>query len=309
MSTHKEYALIAILATAAIVGVGPAFGYCPPDCTPKTNYTAGLMTGNNVTTVQPIVIPVSLPLSLTTDKTTYDRQSVVDVTGHVQNVIPGLPVTLRVSDSLGNIVEVSQLTVDNKGNFETKFDTSSPLWSRGGTYTIYAQYGVQQGLRMAQTQITIGTVIAGAASCQPNQLAAKVDGQQYCIGYSITGGTATGATISTISKELTVNIQSTQSGQITLTIPRTVLDAKAGVKDDSFFVLANGQEQDSFTDTPSANARTLTIPFTAGTEQIGIIGTQVVPEFGPIAALVFAIAIVSIIAVSAKTGLRLLPKY
>ncbi|HWY35665.1 MAG TPA: PEFG-CTERM sorting domain-containing protein, partial [Nitrosopumilaceae archaeon] len=34
-----------------------------------------------------------------------------------------------------------------------------------------------------------------------------------------------------------------------------------------------------------------------------------VPEFGTIAALVLAIAIISIIAVSAKTGLRLVPKY
>ncbi|MDE1815223.1 MAG: PEFG-CTERM sorting domain-containing protein [Thaumarchaeota archaeon] len=34
-----------------------------------------------------------------------------------------------------------------------------------------------------------------------------------------------------------------------------------------------------------------------------------IPEFGPIAALVLAIAIVSIIAVSAKTGLRFMPKY
>ena len=309
MSTHKEYALIAILATAAIVGIGPAFGYCPPDCTPKTNYTAGLMTGTNVTTVQPIIIPATLPLSLSTDKTTYDRQSIIDVTGHVQNVITGLPVTLRVTDSLGNVVQVSQLTLDSKGNFETKYDSSSPLWSRGGTYTIYAQYGVQQGMRMAQTQISIGTISVGASSCQSTQLAAMVDNQMYCIDYSITGGTATGATLSTSSKSLTVNLQSTTSGQITLKIPRSVLDAKSGVKDDSFFVLVDGQEQDSFTDSPSAATRTLVIPFMAGSAQIEIIGTQVVPEFGPIAALVFAIAIISIVAVSAKTGLRFMPKY
>ncbi len=309
MSTHKEYALIAILATAAIVGVGPAFGFCPPDCTPKTDYTEGLISGSNVTTVQPIIIPAALPLSLSTDKTVYDRQSIVDVTGHVQNVIAGLPVTLRVSDSFGNIVQVSQLTVDNSGNFETKFNTASPLWSRGGTYTIYAQYGVQQGMRIAQVQITIGTSSGGASSCQPTQLSATVDNQLYCIDYSINGGTATGATLSTSSKALTVNIQSTSDGQITLKIPRTVLDAKAGAKDDSFFVLVDGQEKDSFTDTPTATIRTLTIPFGAGTEQIEIIGTQIVPEFGPIAALVLAIAIVSIIAVSAKTGLRFMPKY
>jgi len=38
-------------------------------------------------------------------------------------------------------------------------------------------------------------------------------------------------------------------------------------------------------------------------------GTEIIPEFGPIAALVLAIAIISIIAVSAKTRLRLMPKY
>ena len=37
--------------------------------------------------------------------------------------------------------------------------------------------------------------------------------------------------------------------------------------------------------------------------------SEVIPEFGPIAALVLAVAIISIIAVSAKTRLRLMPKY
>ncbi|MDE1867387.1 MAG: PEFG-CTERM sorting domain-containing protein [Thaumarchaeota archaeon] len=308
MSTHKEYALIAILATAAIVGVGPAFGFCPPDCAPKANYTTGLMTGNSTTTVQPITIPVTLPLSLTTDKTTYDRQSTILVTGHAQNIIPGLPVTLRVSDSLGNVVEVDQLAVDSSGNFQTKINTASPLWTSGGTYTIYAQYGIQQGMRITQTQFSIGGG-GGTTSCQSDQLAATLNNELYCIDYSISGGTATGATLSSSSKTLTVNLQATSDGQITLKIPRSVLDAKAGVKDDSFFVLVDGEEKDSFTDMPSSNIRTLTIPFGMGAEQIEIIGTQIVPEFGPIAALVLAIAIISIIAVSAKTGLRFMPKY
>ena len=39
------------------------------------------------------------------------------------------------------------------------------------------------------------------------------------------------------------------------------------------------------------------------------LGTEIIPEFGPIAALVLAVAIISIIAVSAKTRLRLMPKY
>ena len=309
MSTHKEYALIAILVTAAVVGVGPAFGDCPPDCTPKANYTSNLMTGSNTTTVTPIIIPENLPLNIATDKTVYDRQSVIDVTGHVANIIPNTPVTVRITDSQNNVVYVNQLIVDTSGNFGTKINTSSPLWSTGGTFTLYAQYGVQQGMRMAQTQFSIGISSGGAASCQPTQLAAVSGSEQYCINYSITGGKATGATIDGSSKTLTVNLQSTTDGQITLNIPRNVLDAKAGVKDDSFFVLVDGQEKDSFTDNPSASTRTLTIPFGAGAGQVEIIGTQAVPEFGAVAALVLAIAIVSIVAVSAKTGLRLIPRY
>jgi len=308
MSTRKEYALIAILATATMVGFSPAFGLCPPDCAPKANYTAGLMTGNNNTTVQPIVIPPALPLSVTTDKTTYDRQSTILVTGHVLNQISGQPVTMRISDPLGNYVEVNQLTVDNSGNFQTKINTASPLWTVSGMYTIYIQYGSQQGMRTAQTQFSIG-VVGGQTSCQPEQLSAALGSELYCIDYSITGGAATGSSLSSLSKTLMVNIQSTSDGQIVLKIPRSVLDAKTGVKDDSFFVLVDGEEKDSFTDMPSADIRTLTIPFAAGAEKIEIIGTQIVPEFGPIAALVFAIAIVSIIAVSAKTGLRFMPKY
>ena len=43
---------------------------------------------------------------------------------------------------------------------------------------------------------------------------------------------------------------------------------------------------------------TLTIPLTAKSETVTILGSTIVPEFGPIAVLVFAIAIISIIAAS-----------
>jgi len=44
-------------------------------------------------------------------------------------------------------------------------------------------------------------------------------------------------------------------------------------------------------------------------QEIEIIGSFVVPEFGTIAVLILAIAIISIIAVSSKTKLSILPKY
>ena len=55
--------------------------------------------------------------------------------------------------------------------------------------------------------------------------------------------------------------------------------------------------------------RTLTIGFLAGTEQIEIIGTFVIPEFGTIAAMILAVAIISIVAISAKSRLSIVPRY
>ena len=57
------------------------------------------------------------------------------------------------------------------------------------------------------------------------------------------------------------------------------------------------------------SGNTLTIPCMAGIEKIEIYGSWVVPEFGVIAAMILAVAIVSIIAVTAKTKLSIVPKY
>jgi predicted secreted protein with PEFG-CTERM motif len=49
--------------------------------------------------------------------------------------------------------------------------------------------------------------------------------------------------------------------------------------------------------------------FPAGAETIEIIGTYVIPEFGTIAAMILAVAIISIIAISAKSRLSIIPRY
>ena len=54
--------------------------------------------------------------------------------------------------------------------------------------------------------------------------------------------------------------------------------------------------------------RSLNIPIKNGDTKIEIVGTHIVPEFGTIAMIVLAVAIVSIIAVSAKSRLSIMPK-
>ncbi len=190
MSTHKEYALIAILATAAIVGVGPAFGFCPPTCSPRADYTASMMAGNT-SSIQPIGQPENIiPITVTVDSTSYTHNSIIMVSGHVLHPYPGQDVAMKVISPSGNVVFATQLSLDSNGDYSTKINTASTLMAEDGQYTLY----VQQGDEQARTNQVLFQLVA-------------------------------------------------------------------------------------------------------------------VPEFGPIAALVLAIAIISIIAVSAKTGQRFMPKY
>jgi len=77
------------------------------------------------------------------------------------------------------------------------------------------------------------------------------------------------------------------------------------VQDGIFMVLVDGEEWD---DVEIVNNK-VTVMFPAGTELIEIIGTFVIPEFGTIAAMILAIAIISIIAISAKSRLSIIPRY
>jgi len=73
--------------------------------------------------------------------------------------------------------------------------------------------------------------------------------------------------------------------------------------DGSYFVLINSEEVEF-----EQMGRTLHIDYDAGTEKIEIVGSHVVPEFGTIAMIVLAVAIISIIAITAKTKTSLIPK-
>jgi len=73
--------------------------------------------------------------------------------------------------------------------------------------------------------------------------------------------------------------------------------------DGSYFVLINNEEVEF-----EQMGNTLHIDYVAGTEKIEIVGSHVVPEFGTIAMIILAVAIVSIIAITAKTRTSLIPK-
>ena len=89
-------------------------------------------------------------------------------------------------------------------------------------------------------------------------------------------------------------------GELKITLNRDIITP---FDDGSYFVLVEGQEVEFM-----QMGNTLHVDYEAGTERIEIVGSHVVPEFGTIAMIVLAVAIVSIIAITAKTRTALIPK-
>ena len=242
-----------------------------------------------------------MPISVWTDKTNYEHNDMIMVTGQVANVASGFPVTVTVVSPLNSIVTIDQLTVADDSSFETTLNTAGAMWKYDGTYTIKVNYGSAEKSNSAKVELTGGVAYTPTYStptvnkqCSANEITAS--GQ--CVPFSISGGMVTSATLNTNDNSIIININANDDGILTVTPSKTVQD---GI----FMVLVDGEEWDDV----EIVANKVTIMFPAGAEQIEVIGTFVVPEFGTIAAMILAVAIVSIIAISAKSRLSIMPRY
>jgi len=237
-----------------------------------------------------------IPISFWTDRTTYDHNDIIIVEGRVANIASGVPVTLTVMSSLNTVVKVDQIPVDEMGNFKTSFSTEGNLWKYDGTYFIKANYGSASKSNKIMVEL-VGAIDSKpmvGAGCGDSEL--SVEGN--CIPYTITGGVVTGTSVNTKDNSLIVKINAKEDGMITLSPTKQVFDG-------AFMVFVDGEQWDDI----EISGNKITVMFLAGAEKIEIFGTHVIPEFGAIAALILAVAIISIIAVSAKSKLSIMPRY
>ena len=241
------------------------------------------------------------PISISTDKPSYSDGETIIVSGEVSDLLSGYAISLQVIAPNGNRVTVEQFDAGADKMFSVEITAGGPLWKASGTYTIKVLYGTLN--RTAEATFDFG----GSTGTGPSGPSIDVEG--YNVGYSITGGSILSITADVDANSLIIEISTTSDGELTIILPRALIDALLeNGDDDDFFVLVDAEEVD-FDETKTSSDRTLIIAFFDGSEEIEIIGTFVIPEFGAIAALILAVAIISIIVVSAKTRLSLIPRY
>jgi len=261
---------------------------------------------------------------VSTDKLSYSANDVILISGEIKYIALGNQLSLIIQSPNGNIAYIGQMTVNSDNQFSTEINPGGSYWKIPGTYTI-------QITQNENNQANTSFEFKGITNVPENELEQNIiedivtddpviidsivtattltiQESTDLISYEITNGKITNVIPDLDAVSLLIDIEAINDGSITLTIPRSVLDATINDKDDEFFVLVDGEEVD-FEEISTLTDRTLTIEFLAGSEQIEIIGTFVIPEFGTIAAMILAVAIISIIAISAKSRLSIVPRY
>ena len=137
-------------------------------------------------------------------------------------------------------------------------------------------------------------VIGTSLGCASNEVSA--DGN--CIPYNISGGMVTGAAINTDDNSIIISLDAHDDGILILT-------PSESTQEGIFMVLVDGEEWDDV----EINGNKVTVEFQAGTEEIEVIGTFVIPEFGTIAMMILVVAIISIVAITAKSKLSIPTKF
>jgi len=117
---------------------------------------------------------------------------------------------------------------------------------------------------------------------------------------SASGASVTSITANADDDSVIIVIDAVDDGTLSVQLHDKIIKA---FDDGSYFVLIDNEEVEF-----EQSGNNLTIPYEAGNERIEIVGSYAVPEFGTIAMIILAVAIVSIIAITAKTRMTLIPK-
>jgi len=259
-----------------------------------------------------VLIAMSIPISafaepmleLASEQSEIHSLDSILVTGKITGVATFKPLTLTVISPDGEIVYAPQISFDKDGVFKRLFHPTLPSF-KDGTYTIIASHPDTE--KTAKIQFTvIGSTIppkgipvkssdSGIIS-KPSVITLSADTEFGSDRIIISGSTTSFIT------DITLIVTSPQGNLVSIAqitpdnTGKFSLEIKSGGplwKENGFYTITANQGLSS------EHKQSIKVEIDNGV---------VVPEFGTIAVMILAIAIVSIIAVSAKSRLSIIPR-
>ena len=264
----------------------------------------------SITSIQQEAYGEMMGMSLTAEAA--DGSDTILVRGQTASQVTDITLTVTSPDGF-NRLAVDQLTPDANGNFATEFKLS-PLWKQDGFYTITAMQSVQKNslYTMSVSVEVVNGMTLETLETESNLETGLFMSQESKIfkGFKMSANAMEGSTTIEIKGQtdrtnidITLKVIAPNGNVVSVEQITPNLDGKFSknittggplwTQDGIYRVTA--QQGDS-------SDRSASI-------EVEIVDGVVIPEFGAIAALILAIAITSIIAVSAKSRLSILPRY
>ena len=252
-------------------------------------------------------------LTVNTDNSIYDHASTIILTGNVDPVdLRGSDVTILCKSPGGaGVCGIYQISVNSDGNFSVSINTATSLMKNDGIYEFQAKYSsladatvsveLVDAIEISESnESSMGTAVSGTLTEQSSGTLYELGAGQ--LEYDMTCDASPAFFANADDDSIIIYLDPETDGIITLTLHEELIKP---FEDGTFVVIINNQEMQDFTQV----GNTLTIPCLVGTEKVEIHGSWAIPEFGVIAAMILAVAIVSIIVVTAKTRLSIVPRY
>ena len=164
-----------------------------------------------------------------------------------------------------------------------------------GTIVVEAAGAAEAAAEAAAAEAAAAEAAKAAAAAAMER--PSLDAADYI---SASGASVTSITANADDDSVIIVIDAVDDGELSVQLHDKIIRA---FDDGSYFVLIDNEEVEF-----EQSGTNLTIPYEAGNERVEIVGSYAVPEFGTIAMIILAVAIVSIIAITAKTRMTLIPK-
>ncbi|EGP93077.1 PEFG-CTERM sorting domain-containing protein [Nitrosarchaeum koreense] len=232
----------------------------------------------------------------------------ISINGHTKSSVTDITFTV-ISPSL-NVVSIDQLTPDKNGDFATEFKV--PMWKENGFYTIKAEQS-PHGSSLYKMSLRVEVI---------NGMTSETNVSQSTLEKGFVEPTQT------VRKTLVIKEANSMAGSNTIKISG-ITDSANSITLKVIAPNGNVIVVDQFAPNLNANGHftkeiitggalwkqdgNYTIVAQQGNDkssiEVGIENGLVIPEFGTIAVMILAVAIISIIAVSAKSKLSIMPRY
>jgi hypothetical protein len=238
----------------------------------------------------------SQELSIATESGSYAAGDTIVVSGSIPTEQEVTHAVVQIISPDNEALSTFVPAPDSLGEYT--FEVATDGWQISGTYVVRISHGDED------RETTFAFVGLNSQPPAENLSSAFSDGTSQNVDATLTNGVITRVTAVEEAATLIFSLSTTSAdGEFRVVLPRALIDSREepdedGVEDENnFLVLVDGDYID-YNEIASTDAeRTLVIPVVAGTEEVLIGGSSMVPEF-PLVVIGAAAALAGLLALT-----------